>query len=350
MLTKEQRGLFVEEISRVYQKNVTEKQITNLVPDTFECTVRFSCEEDGKKQIHYFKGVVKNLRTFPYKCEFTLSDKQKESLMKAQRTGLKFDCQLSTKSKKSKQKILEIDGKDLIEMGLIDELFGTNNEIFVTRKQFASFTKKLNTLWRISDEYNITDNEFDSFFVQDLIKQTSEKMFETVMTDLVVKSFSKFSSIDIDSSDIVEWRLEGEQIVAKCIIAAKLIRSKFEQVLKFSRLRRETFEILFEKSFTLETLAENIKEEVKCIPIENELGKTIIQNDIIDDNDVKMKEMAQDQINKKESDYAADFEIENLALRVKKLNNELENLEKKTLNAAESTILIFLKYPLILRH
>lgn len=161
MLTKEQRRLFVEQIYQIYQVNVKETQITNLVPHQLECYVEFECENNENEVI--LNGVVKNLRVFPYKCEFKLTRKQRECFAKVQKHELKFDCNLSTKSKKSKQNILEVDAKKLKELGLIDELLNR-----IRKETFDTYFERSFTL--INSEESLS-KELETFSMKNELKK-----------------------------------------------------------------------------------------------------------------------------------------------------------------------------------
>jgi dsDNA-binding SOS-regulon protein len=119
MLTKEQRQHFVNKIYRKYQIKVDEDQISNLIPQKFECSLSFQCKNE-KVKFENFIGTVKNLREWPYKCVFQVDKNQKECLKQAyEESELKFECNLSTTSKKPKQNILEIDAKKLSNFGML---------------------------------------------------------------------------------------------------------------------------------------------------------------------------------------------------------------------------------------
>lgn len=348
MLTDEQRQHLIDNIKRNYQIPViTKEQIISLIPNQFECSVKFESEDKPGTWMN-LKGYVQDFRTFPYRCEFEFPRQLREQIKKSLQTvekeyGLAFICQLSTKSKKTQINTLKIDAHKLNDLGLLDNLFGDASSTFVTRNQIADLTNKLNTELHIMEDYNIPNKEFDSSFVNDLIKQTSENMFELIPFDQAIEGLSKFSDKDLnpdlikselskvfqvektaekshivlnkeieksekgkngtkldalmdvgamfksipvgikasvnemydkeqdlstsrkslddqledlnrETNDQIEWKFEGEKIVPKRIMVAKLIRAKFEKSLTFSRIRKETFENVFERKFTLNTL------------------------------------------------------------------------------------------------
>jgi hypothetical protein len=61
MLNKEHKKLFVQEVKRKYAIDVSDKQINNLIPHTFKCTLEIDCAEFGAG-LYTIEGQVDQLR------------------------------------------------------------------------------------------------------------------------------------------------------------------------------------------------------------------------------------------------------------------------------------------------
>lgn len=98
MLNSRHRELFVSEIKRQYDIDVSLEQIKDLIPTQFECNLTIKCYED-----FYLNGKVKNLREFPYRVDFDLVDRLKEReclQMLLKENNFYFECKLIIMNKK----------------------------------------------------------------------------------------------------------------------------------------------------------------------------------------------------------------------------------------------------------
>jgi hypothetical protein len=98
MLTDSHRSLFVELVRDKYNIVVKPRQILNLVPSEFRCSVTFT--SDGEQITIY--GQANNLKNFPLRVDFTLASGtleraalEKKIKADGRRLDLEFKCELA---------------------------------------------------------------------------------------------------------------------------------------------------------------------------------------------------------------------------------------------------------------
>ena len=134
--------LFEEKIKNSYAIEVDRTQIVQLVLSKFDCKITLA---DGKRK-YLLVGEAHQLNVSPLEVFFYAPIASKERNA--------FEQQL----------------------GIIDEIFGPASEVFVTRNQLSELATEIYSKLNILEEYEMPESEFDSSFVNDLIKQTANSL------------------------------------------------------------------------------------------------------------------------------------------------------------------------------
>ena len=194
MLTEEQKLLLSKTASRTYHLNITSSQIVHLILDNFECKF---CYEQKKYCIN---GKVTNFHHFPLRMDFDAPETSPGSeLFKSylqKNISLKFDCKLSSRSKKPVHNTLTISNSEFQQMGFKQKLLGPASSVYVTRNQLNLLAGEIHSRLNVFEEYEMPEYQFNQNFVEDFIGLASEQHFQHVPALQALKELSSYG-IDI---------------------------------------------------------------------------------------------------------------------------------------------------------
>ena len=203
MLTNSHRLMFKEMIKRKYNIEVSNNQIGNIPLELFECSIFLFDESTNAKYL--INGQVKDFRQFPLKLQFDFSINTKERGIFEKRFsnqstdlepfGMSFECKIASKGRKYEQNILKI---NLDQLFILNKLFGESTEdtIFVNHEQMIRLASDLYTQLDIMCEYQMSEYQFSTIFIQDFIRQTSTGFFEFVPFNEALRSLSQYGFTD----------------------------------------------------------------------------------------------------------------------------------------------------------
>ena len=194
MLTEEQKLLLSKTASRTYHLNITSSQIVHLILDNFECKF---CYEQNKYCIN---GKVTNFRHFPLRMDFDapVTSPSRKVFMSylQQKINLKFDCKLSSRSKKPVYNTFSISNSEFQQMGFKQKLLGPASSVYVTRNQLNLLAGEIHSHLNVFEEYEMPEYQFNQNFVEDFIVLASEQQFRHVPALQALKELSSYG-IDI---------------------------------------------------------------------------------------------------------------------------------------------------------
>ncbi len=144
------------------------------------------------------KGKVFNINQSPYKVEFKYPLGTKERLLfqeeiKDESMNIEFKCSITAGAQTKKQNTFTITLQDSNNIRLSDKLFGPASEAYVTRDQLTELSNEVNSYFNVVEDYQVSQDQFSSTFVSDLISLTGETSFKPVSFEDALASLSKYS-------------------------------------------------------------------------------------------------------------------------------------------------------------
>jgi hypothetical protein len=110
---------------------------------------------------------------------------------------LELICEISTSASSVKENIFSIDFNSENNNKLVNNLFGGYDSVYVTRNQMDHFSQDIYTSLNVFEQYEIPANQFNNFFVEDLIKQLADDGFKSVPLEQAINGISRLN-IDAD--------------------------------------------------------------------------------------------------------------------------------------------------------
>ena len=197
MLTPEHRQLLAKTATSKYGLEIKPSQIAHLVLDKFECNMFLNKGAD-RYLIH---GEVVDFRAYPLRMDFFAPEgsPEREALQfrlnnnsKNKNDNLQFDCQLGSVGKAVLVNTLSISSSQFQELGITKKLFGQASAKYVTQEQLNQLSANIYSSLNIAEEYEMTELQFQSVFVEDIIRQVAAGNFQQVPTLQAVKELSSF--------------------------------------------------------------------------------------------------------------------------------------------------------------
>ena len=200
-LNEAHKRAIIDKIKSKYAIDVKTSQIYQLKFSELTCLIDIICENEEWIKL---KGSIKIFTKFPLEIKFNEQDKKKlacfhQYLVEHQHIDL--ECTASRKSKNVKKNYFSINAQQINSNEIIDKLFGDGDEKFLSREQLANFANEVYTSFHVYSEYEMPKDEFNSKFVEGLIKQTNTA-FKLVPFNEALSSLSKYSMKDLDPNEI----------------------------------------------------------------------------------------------------------------------------------------------------
>ena len=220
MLTPDLLVKLKQKIERKYNISVNDDQISNLILSSFKCKLELECENKGNNRVYsriLLNGQVTQLRTFPLRLNFVLTDKTRpfRECIKNQLFNIStiddyhhnIECDAFQQSSIKKTNTFSISGKQLQQLDLIESLFGDADHKYVTRNQLNSLASKIFNELNVYEEYEVPEERFSNVFVEDLIRQAADvtfinEPFKEVLANLSPYSFDEDLQPDVVMSDL----------------------------------------------------------------------------------------------------------------------------------------------------
>ena len=197
MLTEHQKSLFVNEVKRKYNIDIQKAQITTLIVSDFKCKLKIECDEEKLNLM----GQVNDMKTFPLRLFFEFGQAENEECIQnyilENENNLELKCEVTTGARSAKTNSFSINFSSENNNELVNKLFWDGDSAYVTRNQMDQFSQEIYSSMDVFEQYEIPDDQFNTVFVEDLIKQTADHGFESVPFDEAINGISKFN-IDAD--------------------------------------------------------------------------------------------------------------------------------------------------------
>ena len=231
-LTDSQKEVFKKSIKSKYRVDIETSQIQNLIPNDLKCTTKVLCSNGTYLTLY---GEANHFERFPLRVEFDApmgSEKIEcfeHNMIEYNELGV--SCKIRKKSnavtfsiswKKTNflDKIFGISWNKTSKSNLLDNIFGNESEVYMTREQMVELASEIKKSSYVFEEYYIAEeNLHTSGFVNGITKQK----LRPVPIDTVLKSFSKYTTKDFDPNmvkrnlfKVLKVKKIGDK---KCIIA-----------------------------------------------------------------------------------------------------------------------------------
>ena len=209
MLTEHQKNLFVNEAKRKYNINVKKEQITTLIASEFKCKVRVLC----KQKPMWLSGNVFDLKSFPLALKFDYANvtaEKKECIKKEileNMDDLELECQVFASASSVKENKFSIDFNSENNNQLVNELFGRNDSVYVTRNQMDDFSQEVYSSMNVFEQFEMPDEQFSNVFVEDLIRQLADDGFKSVPFEQAISGISRFNIDEDLQPDVINSEL-----------------------------------------------------------------------------------------------------------------------------------------------
>uniref|UniRef100_A0A915JVN1 Uncharacterized protein n=1 Tax=Romanomermis culicivorax TaxID=13658 RepID=A0A915JVN1_ROMCU len=115
---------------------------------------------------------------------------------------IEWDCTFTADGKEKFVNRIEITAQDIEDASIDHDLFGPQDEVYMTRKQMTLFSQQIRNNLEIEENYEL-DEKFDEKLVEQLISVTSST-FQYVPIDQALEKLSKFgfSQKDLEPDEI----------------------------------------------------------------------------------------------------------------------------------------------------
>ncbi|XP_065665060.1 uncharacterized protein LOC136086703 [Hydra vulgaris] len=195
MLTSLDKKELAEEVRRDKNIVVNPSQFSDLDANTIECFIELYDVEELKTVT--LKGKVFNFKKSPYEIDFKYPVGTKERNLFEQEIktepNLKFICNVTAGAQVQKSNTFTLTLQESNNLRLSDKLFGPANEVYVTRDQLTELSNEVNSYFNVIEDYQISQEQFSSAFVDNLISLSGQTTFKSVSLDDALKSLSKYT-------------------------------------------------------------------------------------------------------------------------------------------------------------
>jgi hypothetical protein len=195
MLTDEHSSVLQKKIYRTYKIHVQNDQIVSLMPSRFECKLMFY-QDDTK---FLLSGKANQFNKLPIAIFFIAPKKSKERKALEKRISedgsdlhLDFNCEVNSQGQAYRTNTLVINGEQISQLGIVEDLFGPANEVFVTRNQLQELASDVYSNLNILEEYQIAESQFSANFIEDFIKQTASSALKPVDFENALSQLSSY--------------------------------------------------------------------------------------------------------------------------------------------------------------
>jgi len=199
MLNNRDREVLADEVKRAKGFAVDPAQFYDIDSNTIECIIELYDTKEQK--IVVLKGKVFNLNKAPYKVDFKYPVGTKERFLFEETINqnsydFEFQCSITSGAQVQKSNTFTITVQESNNIRLSEKLFGPANESYVTRDQLTELSNEVNSYFNVVENYQMSQDQFSSSFVENLISIAGQTTFKPVSFDDALKSLSKYS-IDI---------------------------------------------------------------------------------------------------------------------------------------------------------
>jgi hypothetical protein len=199
MLTNRDREVLANEVKESRGYSVRPGQFYDIDSNTIECNI--DLYDSIEQKVVILKGKVFNLNRSPYKVDFRYPAGSKERSLFEETISqdeyyLEFQCTITSGTETKKSNTFAITVQESNNIRLKEKLFGPANEAYVTRDQLSELSNELYFHFDVVESYQISQDQFSSDFVENMISLAGQTTFKPVSFDDALKSLSKYS-IDI---------------------------------------------------------------------------------------------------------------------------------------------------------
>ncbi len=196
MLTNRDREVLANEVKESRGYSVRPGQFYDIDSNTIECNI--DLYDSIEEKIVILKGKVFNLNRSPYKVDFRYPAGSKERSLFEETINqdeyyLEFQCTITSGTETKKSNTFAITVQESNNIRLKEQLFGPANEAYVTRDQLTELSNDLYYHFEVVESYQISQDQFSSDFVENLISLAGQTTFAPVSFNEALKSLSKYS-------------------------------------------------------------------------------------------------------------------------------------------------------------
>ena len=197
MLSKKDKLILQKEVKRVKGLDVSIDSFINIKPNDINCLVNIFNMATEKYVI--LKGKVYDFKTSPYQIKFHYSRGHPdrvalENMVKLlDEEELHIECKLTSGSQIKKTNTFTLTLQEINNLNLVDKLFGDSSEKYLTRDQLTELSNEINNNFQVVEDYQMSQNQFSTTFVESLISLSGESAFKPVSIEKALESLSKYS-------------------------------------------------------------------------------------------------------------------------------------------------------------
>jgi hypothetical protein len=282
-LPYEQKKLMIDSVSKTFGINATESQFLNFPSSLLgqiECSFVFTDEHETA----FFNGQVRNVYKYPFRVEFDAKFGTRRRVIlqnkiekEADKIDIMFSCHIRSSTEISKQKSLVLTDEEIARLGIIKNLFESNNErVYVTRYQVKALAYSLYARLNIQNDFGLDLRTFVESFADDLLAQTAEDLNHYRKFSEIIKEMSPFfmklnyslsTVLDFQKQNFqlnqmsswlgyenVKWRyLPNGLLMPERVKVSRLLRVNLLGSISFASVSKKVSEPLFQKYFNLFT-------------------------------------------------------------------------------------------------
>lgn len=191
LLANDQREA-LGKIARIFYPHIKQPLVSLIPLQSIICTTSFTIDD----RIVELRGEASNLNQYTVTIEMPYGEKSKDReafQARIQRPDpLNWVCTFTAAGREISKNEIRVSGKNFEEAAIDHQLFGTRDEVYVTRRQMALLAQEIRTNLEIEEDCEIDGYSFDGHVIEQMMKIIS-KSFENVKIDAVIGKLSNFS-------------------------------------------------------------------------------------------------------------------------------------------------------------
>jgi len=195
MLTAKDKQVLKDYVKQTRNITVDTASFIDITPNPIKCSVKVFNEITGK--IVILNGKAADFYSSPYEIsfEYVRNSEERKLFEKAINASepLNLECAFTIGAETKRSNVFSITLQQSNSISLVDNLFGPADSAYVTRNQTSELANEVYTKLNVLEDYQVSSEQFDKDFVNDLVTLVGSGAFEPVAFDDALKSLSKYS-------------------------------------------------------------------------------------------------------------------------------------------------------------